>query len=45
MATLATSYGRWLDAVAETIAPLPEAARQAVLAGTATRVYRLAGNG
>lgn len=41
VATLATSYGRWLDAVGEAIAPLPAAAREAVLAGTATRVYRL----
>lgn len=41
VATLATSYQRWVDLIHETIAELPAPDRDEVLAGTATRVYRL----
>jgi L-fuconolactonase len=43
VATLATSYQRWLDTVAGAISGLADEQQRAVLAGTATRVYRLAG--
>jgi L-fuconolactonase len=41
VATLATSYQRWLAVVLAAIAHLPEPARDAVLHGTARRIYRL----
>jgi L-fuconolactonase len=41
VARLATSYERWLDVVREVLSGYPEADQQAVLAGTAARVYRL----
>jgi L-fuconolactonase len=38
---LAASYGRWLDAALELLAPLPPAARASVLSENARRIYRL----
>jgi L-fuconolactonase len=38
---LATDYARWLAVARELLAPLPDADRAAVLAGTARRVYGL----
>jgi L-fuconolactonase len=43
VATLTTSYRRWVDVVLEAIADLPAPARSDVLAGTATRVYGVVG--
>ena len=45
VATLATSYERWIDVVAASLAALPAADQEAVMSGTARRVYRLAGPG
>jgi len=41
VATVATSYGRWLDVVDEALTGLPVSEQSAVLQGTAARVYRL----
>jgi predicted TIM-barrel fold metal-dependent hydrolase len=41
VATLATTYARWLELILDTIADLPSGAQTAVLSGTAQRVYRL----
>ena len=41
VATLATSYARWVEVVLDAIADLPADAHAAVLAGTAERVYGL----
>jgi predicted TIM-barrel fold metal-dependent hydrolase len=41
VATLATTYPRWLELILDTIADLPSGAQTAVLSGTAQRVYRL----
>jgi L-fuconolactonase len=41
VATLATSYLRWVELVLDAIDELPEAQRTSVLGGTATRIYRL----
>jgi L-fuconolactonase len=43
VATLATPYARWVDVVLEALAGRTPAERAQVLAGTATRVYRLPG--
>ncbi len=40
--TLAADHARWLALVEQSVAPLGEAALDAVLAGTAARTYRLA---
>jgi L-fuconolactonase len=42
VATLATSYERWFDILLEFLADLPRPAREAILAGNASRVYGLA---
>jgi L-fuconolactonase len=42
VATLATSYERWFDVLLEFLADLPRPAREAILAGNASRVYGLA---
>jgi L-fuconolactonase len=41
VATLTTTYDRWVAVVHEALAGLPPAHREQVLAGTATRIYRL----
>jgi len=41
VATLATSYERWFDVLLEFLADLPSPAREAILAGNASRVYGL----
>jgi L-fuconolactonase len=41
VATLATTYQRWVDLVRDVIAGLPADDRAAILAGTARRVYHL----
>ncbi len=41
VATLATTYDRWVAVVLEALAGYPPAQRAQVLAGTATRIYRL----
>jgi L-fuconolactonase len=41
VATLATTYRRWVDLIHQAIAALSTQDREDVLAGTATRVYRL----
>jgi L-fuconolactonase len=41
VATLATTYDRWIAVVLEALAGHPAAHREQVLSGTATRVYRL----
>jgi L-fuconolactonase len=38
---LAASYQRWLDTALDLVEPLPPAQREAILSGTARRVYRL----
>lgn len=43
VATLATSYGRWVEVVEQALHGLPTADRESVAAGTARRVYRLRG--
>jgi L-fuconolactonase len=43
VATLATSYERWFDLLDDALCGLDAVERAAVLAGTARRVYRLAG--
>jgi L-fuconolactonase len=42
VATLATSYPRWVELVLDAIDDLPDAQRTSVLGGTATRIYGLA---
>ena len=44
VATLATTYARWVELVLDVIAGLPAADRAAILGGTASRVYRLRRN-
>ena len=39
--TLASSYGRWIDAVAQMLAPLSDAEAENIMYRTAERVYRL----
>jgi L-fuconolactonase len=39
--TLAADYGRWLSLTEELLAPLPRPDRDAILGGTAARIYRL----
>jgi len=41
VATLATTYPRWLRVVAEAVADRPDSERHAVFAGTARRIYRI----
>lgn len=43
VATLATTYDRWLDVVAEAVGTLSGVDRDAILSGNARRVYRLGG--
>jgi predicted TIM-barrel fold metal-dependent hydrolase len=40
VATLATSYQRWVELMLDTIADLPDEAQAAVLGRTATQTYR-----
>ena len=41
VATLATGYERWIDVVSAALADLPAADQEAVMSGTAQRVYQL----
>jgi L-fuconolactonase len=43
VATLATTYQRWVDTVKAWIAPLSAAERERILAGTAVEAYQLHG--
>ncbi|HEV2634650.1 MAG TPA: amidohydrolase family protein [Actinocrinis sp.] len=45
VATLATTYERWVDVVAASLAALSATDQEAVMAGTARRIYRLGGGG
>jgi L-fuconolactonase len=45
VATLATTYQRWVELVADVIADLSDAQRMAIWADTARRIYRTDGNG